>query len=179
MTPKHTLTALLVAACATLSSAATAQESVAILPSADSVFTKWGEESGWTIYADRTRNSCLIERVDEFENVVQMGVTEITSIGYMGVFTKSDIELEDGVDPVAVAFDDEIFVGTAQTLTDHLPEGYKGGYIVTDDPEFVDLVRRKYEMVVFPNQDYALIINLDGSLKAIDAARDCFAELNS
>lgn len=157
---------------------ASAQDSIAILPSAESVFTKWGEESGWTIYTDRSRNSCLIERMDESENVVQMGLSEISSIGYLGVFTKADIDLQDGVDPVAVAFDDEIFVGTARTMTRHLPDGYKGGYIVTDDPSFVELVQRKYEMIVFPDADYAIVINLDGSLKAIEAARRCFAELS-
>lgn len=171
-----TLIAALVALTAT---SVTAEDKVSVLPSADSVFVKWGEVAGWTIYADRSRNSCLIERVDERGNVVQMGLTEIRSVGYLGVFTKTDIELEEGVDPVIVAFDDAVFAGTAQTKTKHLAEGYKGGYIVTDDPEFVDLVRRKYEMIVFPDKEYALVINLDGSLKAIDAARECFAEVNS
>lgn len=158
---------------------AVAEDKISILPSADSQFLKWGEESGWTIYEDRSRNSCLIERVDDNENVVQMGLAEIKAIGYLGVFTKADIDLKDGVDPVLVAFDDAVFAGTAQTMTKHLPDGYKGGYIVTDDPGFVELVQRKYEMVVFPNKDYALVINLDGSLKAIDAARECFDALNS
>lgn len=170
----------LIAAMASLiATSAIAEDKIDILPSADSIFVKWGEESGWTIYSDRSRNSCLIERVDANENVVQMGLSEIKAIGYLGVFTKADIELKDGVDPVVVAFDDAIFTGSAQTMTKHLPEGYKGGYIITDDPEFVDLVRRKYEMVVFPEKEHAIIINLDGSLKAIDAARECFAELNS
>ncbi len=163
---------------ATAATAAFASDDISILPSSESVFEKWGEESGWTIYADRSRNSCLIERVDDRENVVQMGLTEITSVGYLGVFTKADIELEEGIDPVIVAFDDAVFAGTAQTMTKHLPDGYQGGYVVTDDPEFVDLLRRKYEMVVFPQSDNALVINLDGSLKAIDAARDCFDQIN-
>jgi hypothetical protein len=34
-------------------------------------------------------------------------------------------------------------------------------------------------MIVFPDKEYAIVINLDGSLKAIDAARECFAEVNS
>ena len=162
-----------------IASPLSAEDKVSVLPSSESVFIKWGEESGWTIYADRSRNSCLIERVDDRENVVQMGLTEIKSVGYIGVFTKSDIDLESGVDPVVVAFDDAIYYGQAQTMTRHLPDGYKGGYVLTDDPDFVERVRRKYEMVVWPDKDFALIIGLDGSLKAIDAARECFAEVNS
>ncbi len=158
--------------------AAQASDDISVLPSADSLFQKWGEESGWTIYADRSRNSCLIERVDARGNVVQMGLTEISAIGYLGVFTKADIEIKAGEDPVIVAFDDAVYTGIATKKTKHLPDGYKGGYILTDDPGFVDLVQRKYEMVLFPGETYAIIIGLDGSLKAIDAARDCFTELN-
>ena len=127
---------------------------------------------------DRSRNSCLIERVDAQGNVVQMGLTEIKAIGYLGVFTQADIDLKPGEDPVIVAFDDALFTGTATRVSKHLPDGYKGGYMLTDDPGFVDLVQRKYEMVVFPGEAYAIVINLDGSLKAIDAARDCFTDLN-
>lgn len=170
---------LTTAAVALLASPLIAEDKLSVLPSADSVFVKWGEESGWTIYADRSRNSCLIERVDANENVVQMGLTEIKAIGYLGIFTKDDVDLEEGVDPVIVSFDDAVFAGTAQTMTKHLPAGYKGGYVLTDDPEFVKLVQRKYEMVVWPDKDYAIVINLDGSLKAIDAARECLAEVNS
>ncbi len=155
---------------------AVAKDEVSVLPSADSVFVKWGEESGWTIYSDRSRNSCLIERVDENGNVVQMGLTEVRSVGYLGIFTKADIDLKEGEDPVIVAFDDALFSGLATTKTKHLPEGYKGGYILTDDPNFVELVKRKYEMVVFPDKDYAIVINLDGSLKAIEAAGKCTEE---
>ena len=43
-----------------IATAGQAKDEVSVLPSAESIFTKWGEESGWTIYADRSRNSCLI-----------------------------------------------------------------------------------------------------------------------
>lgn len=154
-----------------------AKDEISILPNADSVFQKWGEASGWTIYADRSRNSCLIERTDEQGNVVQMGLTEIRSVGYVGVFTQADLDLKAGQDPVVVAFDDAVFTGLATTKTRNLPNGYKGGYVLTDDPNFVDLVQRKYEMVVFPNTESAIVINLDGSMKAIEAARKCTASL--
>ncbi|MEX0284847.1 MAG: hypothetical protein AB3N23_09570 [Paracoccaceae bacterium] len=164
--------------CAIAATTAFAKDEVGILPNADSLFQKWGEESGWTIYADRSRNSCLIEKTDESGNVVQMGLTEVRSVGYLGIFTKADIDLEEGEDPVIVAFDDAVFTGMATRKTKHLPDGYKGGYVLTDDPQFVDLVQRKYEMIVFPGEEYAIAINLDGSMKAIDAARKCNEDLS-
>jgi len=170
------LAIMLALLCAT---GAIAKDEVAVLPGADSVFVKWGEESGWTIYADESRGTCLIERVDEAANVVQMGLTEVRSVGYLGVFTKADLDLKEGEDPVVIAFDDAIYTGMATAKTKNLPDGYKGGYILTDDPEFVEKVERKYEMIVFPEKEYAIIIKLDGSMKAIEAARKCFAELNS
>lgn len=155
-----------------------ASDDISVLPNADSLFQKWGEAEGWTIYADRSRNTCLIERVDPVGNVVQMGLTEIRAVGYLGVFTQADIDLEPGEDPVIVAFEDTIFAGTATRKTKHLPDGYKGGYVLTDDPEFFTLVQKNYEMVVFPDTANALVINLDGTLKAIDAAQACFTEVN-
>lgn len=159
--------------------ASNAKDEVGVLPDANSVFVKWGEEEGWTIYADESRATCLIERVDEAENVIQMGLTEVRSVGYLGIFTKNDIDLKAGEDPIVVAFDDALYTGIATTKTKNLPDGYKGGYVLTDDPEFVEKVQRKYEMILFPQKEYAIVVKLDGSLKAIEAARKCFKELNS
>ncbi len=66
-----------------------------ILPKDNAEFVNYGEESGWNIFVDKSRNTCLIERVDENTNVVQMGLTPDKDFGYMGVFTKADIEFED------------------------------------------------------------------------------------
>lgn len=158
--------------------AALAKEDL-VLPPADAVFTKWGEAEGWTIYTDLDSRTCLIERVDAAENVIQMGLTRDHAHAYLGIFTKADLGLKSGKGEVFVALHDGLYEGQAQRLTKHLPEGYTGGYVVTDSPDFVEDVQKSYEMVVFPETDYALVVDLTGSLKAIEAARECNRELNS
>lgn len=148
-----------------------------ILPSEEDGFTQWGEVEGYTIYIDVAKNSCLAERVDESGNVLQMGLTEDKQFGYLGVFTLADIDaLEDG-EEILLSLDGELFLAEARTKTGNLEDGYQGGYVLTNNPEFVEAVQRSYEMVVFPEDDFAFIINLDGTFNAIEEARKCEASL--
>lgn len=149
------------------------------LPSTDDVFTKWGEVEGWTVYVDVSRNSCLIERVDENTNVVQMGLNKAQDFAYLGVFTKADINLRGNKEKVTIALDDKIYEGNARKKSKHLSDGYKGGYILIDNPDFVADVQKRYNMVVFPKKEGAFSVSLDGTLKAIEAARKCQTEQSS
>lgn len=169
-----------VAAClATLAApAAHAQDTGGVLPTSEAVFLKWGETEGWTIYMDGGRNTCLIERMDAAENVIQMGLTKDHDHAYVGIFTKADIGIKKGDETVYIALHDAVYEGKATKLTQHLPKGYTGGYVLTDNPDFVADVQKSYEMIIFPQQDYALAVDLTGSLKAIEAARKCNAEMN-
>ncbi len=142
-----------------------------VLPKDNAEFVKWGEESGWTIFIDKSRNSCLIERVDENTNVVQMGLTADKEFGYLGVFTKADIEFED--DKVHLLLDEEAYVADSTAAPSNLASGYKGGYILANNPKFVEDVQRRYNMIVMPDSNFGFEISLDGTLKAIDAARVC------
>ena len=147
-----------------------------VLPSQDAVFEKWGDAEGWNIFVDTSRGSCLIERTDENANVVQMGLTADHSMGYLGVFTKADIDLKGKKEAIVIAFEDNIYSTEAYKLNKHLPEGYKGGYFLVDNAQFVDDVMKKRTMVVFPEKEYAFAVNLDGTFKAIEAARKCNEE---
>ncbi len=53
-------------------------------------FEKYGEVEGWKVFVDVEKNSCLIEKIDDLENVVQMGLTADKSAAYVGVFTKGE-----------------------------------------------------------------------------------------
>lgn len=149
-----------------------------VLPSQSGTFTKWGEVEGFTIYVDEDRSSCLAERVDENGNVLQMGLTKDQEFGYLGVFTQTDIDvLEDG-EEIKLSLDGIPFSGEARTKTGNLADGYQGGYVLTNNPNFVDAVQRRYEMVVFPENDYAFTVSLAGTFKAIEEARKCQASLS-
>ncbi len=142
-----------------------------VLPKEGAEFVKWGEESGWNIFIDKSRNACLIERVDENANVVQMGLTADKEFGYLGVFTQAEIEFDD--DKVHLLLDEKPYVGDAYLAPSNLSKGYKGGYILANNPDFVEDVQRRYNMIVMPEHSNSFEVSLDGTLKAIDAARVC------
>ncbi|MGV6803411.1 MAG: hypothetical protein ACWA49_04330 [Ruegeria sp.] len=128
---------------------------------------------------DEDRGSCLIERVDENGNAVQMGLTKDHEMGYLGVFTQNDIGLKGKKDKIILSLDGNVYEAEAHKKTKNLAEGYTGGYILANNPQFVDDVMKKYEMTVFPEKAFAFTVSLDGTLKAIEAARTCNTEQNS
>lgn len=142
-----------------------------VLPKDDAEFEKWGEESGWNIFVDKSRNACLIERIDENKNVVQMGLTADKDFGYVGVFTQADIDFKD--QKVHLRLDDKAYVGEATAAPANLARGYKGGYILANNPNFVDDIMKRYNMIVMPEDANAFEVSLDGTMKAIEAAREC------
>ncbi len=158
---------------------ATAALASDVIPSENDTFTKWGEESGWTIFVDDTRGSCLIERVDANANVVQMGLTKDHEMGYLGVFTKNDIGLSGKKEEIILSLDGNLYSAEARKKTKHLAEGYTGGYILANNPNFVEDVMKKYDMTVFPEKEFAFDVSLDGTFKAIEAARKCNMEQSS
>lgn len=152
------------AALACLTGAAAAQD-----------FTLYGESGGWKVFVDTEQKTCLIEKTDMLENVVQMGLTE-DRIGYVGVFTKADIDAKrDERIPVIVMIGDNMYAGDATAMRGNITEGYSGGYVLSDDPQFVTDLAQQYEMFVFPAQGDAFVVSLEGTLNAIATARECNA----
>ena len=173
MTRFHMLAAAAgIAAC----SVSTGFAAEAVLPTADSVFTKWGEAEGWTVYVDETRKSCLIERIDDAGNVVQMGLTQDHDFGYVGVFTQADLGFDSGKEKVILSLDGNLYEGEIQRKTKNLSDGYKGGYVLSQNAQFIEDLQKKYEMTVNPEHQNSFTVSLAGSLKAIEAARDCTKE---
>lgn len=156
-----------------ISMTATSAMASDVLPKDNAEFEKWGEESGWTIYVDKSRDSCLIERVDENKNVVQMGLTKDKEFGYVGVFTLADVDLSDN--RVHLSLDGKRYWGDANVAPKRLAGGYKGGYLLANNPDFVDDIMEKYVMTVEPEDKNAYEVSLDGTFKAIEKARECNA----
>src|SRR3954470_12532672 len=107
------------------------------LPKSTDVLVRYGDDvEGWTIYTNQTRGDCLIVRQDG-PSAVQMGVTANQEVGYLGVFTKEDIGLQNGnTSDIFVSIDGQLFKGVATSTNGELKGGYSGGYILTDDPKF-------------------------------------------
>lgn len=48
--------------------------------------------------------------------------------------------------------------------------------MLTDDPKVFDDIANAYTMTVFPEKEYAFIVDLSGTKKALELARKCNAE---
>src|SRR6185295_3413585 len=146
------------------------------LPKASDVLVKYGEVEGWTIYTNQTRGDCLIVRQDG-PSAVQMGVTANQEVGYLGVFTKEDIGLQNGnTSDIFVSIDGQLFKGVATSTSGELKGGYSGGYILTDDPKFKRAVAKRYKMTVFPETKGTFVVDLKGTFKAMAVGRKCLAQ---
>lgn len=140
-------------------------------------FEKYGEAEGWNVFIDNEKMSCLIEKTDDAENVVQMGLTKDRGVAYVGVFTKGKTDIKAGTkEAVAILVGENLYVGEATGLRGNITKGYSGGYVLTDDPQFVEDVANQYEMIVFPEKEYGFVVDLTGTHKAIEMARECNAK---
>lgn len=140
-------------------------------------FLRYGEVEGWKVFIDEDKKSCLIEAVDDAENVVQMGLTEDRGVGYVGVFTKAKTDIKRGEkEAVAILLGDNIYVGEATGMKGNITKGYSGGYVLSDDPQFADDLAKKEVMIVFPEKEFAFTVDLTGTYKAMEMARKCNEE---
>ena len=146
------------------------------LPLATDQLVRYGPDiEGWTVYANKTRGDCLI--VSSFGPAsVQMGVDADEALGYLGVFTKLDIGIQNGTNGIFVEIGGNLYAGVVTTTTGQLKGGYSGGYILTDDPAFKLAVAKQYTMTVFPQTAGAFVIDLKGTYKAMAAGRKCLSE---
>src|SRR4029079_3305321 len=148
------------------------------LPKASDVLVRYGDDiEGWTVYENQTRGDCLIVR-NIGSGAVQMGVTANNEeVGYLGVFTKEDIGLQNGTQSqVFVSIGGHLYGGLATSTKGELKGGYSGGYIMTDDPKFKRDVAKKYEMIVFPETKGAFVVDLKGTYKSMAVGRKCLSE---
>lgn len=140
-------------------------------------FQPYGSVEGWNIFVDTAKKSCLIEAVDAAENVVQMGLTKDRGVAYIGVFTKAETGIKKGdAGAIAILLGEKLFVGEATGMRGNITKGYSGGYVLTDDPAVVEAVAKEHEMIVFPEKAYTFAVNLTGTYKAIEMARECNAK---
>ncbi|TBA53857.1 hypothetical protein [Rhizobium ruizarguesonis] len=147
------------------------------LPKASDVLARYGNDvEGWTVYANQTRGDCLIVRSDG-PSSVQMGVTANQEVGYLGVFTKEDIGLQNGnQSQIFVSIAGHLYSGVATSTSGELKGGYSGGYILTDDPNFKRDVAKQYKMTVFPETKGTFDIDLKGTFKAMAMGRKCLTQ---
>jgi hypothetical protein len=129
------------------------------------------------VYFDMARETCLIERSIEDRGVVQMGVTRDGDFGYLGVFARVDTGIEPGtVRPVEIDLGENRYFGEMLAVSGVLRDGYSGGYVISQDPAFFEDVARQFEMTIRVEGMDPIVVDLGGSLRAIETAERCNAE---
>lgn len=170
-------TLLVAATTICLASQALAQDG--ILPEAGTKYTPYKHVAGWNIYQNDTRKSCMIEGMDENKNVVQMGLTADRNVGYLGVFTQEDIDIGAGKHEITVLIGDNMYVGEAKSVRKNLKNGYRGAYFLTGSRQFLEDLQKAKVMLAFADQNgEGVLVNLQGTHKAIEAAKACQKEMN-
>ena len=104
-----------------------------------------------------------------------MGLTRDKEFGYVGAFVK-DFEPEEGAKAIGVIVNGNLYVGESSPVTLEMSGGYKGGYVLVDNAQFVKDVEASTELIAFPDAPYTVTLNLKGAKTAIYEARQCMKE---
>ena len=162
-----------IAAVAALSATAAFAVDEAVLPTSGDRIEEFWKAAFWTIYKNESRQSCFIEWRGE-TSVVQAGLTIFQDAGYLGAFIQG-FEPEEGERAIAIVINGNIYTGDVTTVSDPLPGGYKGGYIVVRNPQFVTDLEEAREFVAFPDSPNTVTVSLKTPRNAIARARECMA----
>lgn len=162
----------------TFSVSANAEDEAAVLPKAGDNIQEYRRAGEWMIYENQTSGHCFMTRSDEESgSAVQMGITKSGAYGYVGAFIKG-AEVEEGIKDVAVEVNGNIYVGESNTAV-NLADGYKGGYILSDNKQLRLDLGKADEMHIFPDAPYSVTVKLKDAHNAIFEVRKCTDELQA
>ena len=145
-----------------------------VLPTTSDTIEFYRTASGWIVYKNVTRQSCFATKKDDTQ-AIQMGLTKNQNVGYLGGFS-TEYNPDNGAQFVKFEVDGRPFTGTAVDVSRSLNEGFKGAYVLVNNPNFVDSVRYSYEMAVHLEKSTNVIMNTSGAFYAIYEAEQCMNE---
>lgn len=149
-----------------------------VLPVNTDEISKYRSVGEWTVRANETRGTCFISRSDEKGYLVQMGFTKNSQYGYIGIFKKG-AEIAENEEAVAVAINDNLYIGSVSKLVHGASGDYRGGYVVSNNRQLRLDLESQNEMVIFPESPYTVTVNLKDVRNAIFEARECTRKLQS
>jgi hypothetical protein len=145
---------------------------------ASAQFTEWGQEAGWKIMINTEMGGgCLITKTEADGDQVQIGYNPSGDRGYIAAYALRDTDLAAG-EKVRLFFDldNDYFYGEA---VGQAVEGYHGGYVWFDNPDFLTDIENKRSMVVWSEGVEPFRIDLTGTKAAIAKALECQAQQGS
>ncbi|MTH98710.1 hypothetical protein [Roseibium sp. RKSG952] len=132
-----------------------------------------GFVEGWNIMMDPALgNGCLIQTIYQDLSVVRLGYDALDNRGYFTVYNKAWGDIEPGQSyPIRFELDGKSFDATAIGFKqDRVP----GATVFFTDRSFVNAIAQNKTMTVFnPAGERVMAIDLKGTAKALDYARDC------
>jgi hypothetical protein len=132
-----------------------------------------GFVEGWNIMMDpNLGNGCLIQTVYQDLSVVRLGYDALDNRGYFTVYNKAWGDIEPGQSyPIRFALDGKSYDATAIGFKqDRVP----GATVFFTDRDFVNAIAQNKTMTVYnPAGEVVMAIDLKGTAKALDYARDC------
>ncbi len=132
-----------------------------------------GFAEGWNIMMDPALgNGCLIQTIYQDLSVVRLGYDALDNRGYFTVYNKAWGDIEPGKSyPIRFELDGKSFDATAIGFKqDRVP----GATVFFTDRSFVSAIAQNRTMTVYnPAGEVVMAIDLKGTAKALDYARDC------
>ena len=142
--------------------------------SAEELIT-WGEVSGWAILIDPSvGNGCLMERQFEDDTLVQFGTVPNRNGGFFAAYNPDWTDIEDGATGTIkfefpkIRFTGEV-VGVAK-------EGLYGGYAFFDNPNVTLEFGKNKNIIIIGELGRTINVSLTGTMKAIQAVKQCQSE---
>ncbi len=158
----------------TPASAQTAQE---VLPLTTDSIEKARTWKKWQILRNKTRNHCLGTKSDE-SGVMQIGMTADETMGYVGVFVK-DWDPSSSPQEVVIKVGDQLFTGTTSGAVGGLAGDWEGGYVLANNQNFRKALESNNSMTVYPDQPWAIELNIQGTDAAIFEIIKCSQNMSS
>ncbi|WP_113911388.1 hypothetical protein [Roseovarius dicentrarchi] len=167
------LTAIALACAAPM--AAAAQD---VLPTRGDKISEFRSAGAWHVRKNETRETCFASYKSKSGAIVQFGFVEDESAGYLGLFSQRAPEVE-ATQEIAVLANGNLYVGEATGMGPSIEDGYEGGYILVNNPEFVKDIEIGQELVAFPDMPHSYVVDMTGAKNAVYEVRKCTTELKS
>ena len=132
-----------------------------------------GFVEGWNIMMDPALgNGCLIQTVYQDLSVVRLGYDALDNRGYFAVYNKAWGDIKQGESyPIRFELDGKSYDATAIGFNER---DAPGATVFFTDLNFVAAIAQNKTMTVYnPAGEVVMAIDLKGTAKALDYAREC------
>lgn len=132
-----------------------------------------GFVEGWNIMMDPALgNGCLIQTVYQDLSVVRIGYDALDNRGYFAVYNKAWGDIKQGESyPIRFELDGKSYDATAIGFNQR---DVPGATVFFTDRTFVTAIAQNKTLTVYnPEGQTVMAIDLNGTAKALDYARDC------